>query len=295
VAAADRRGGAVTLDPPVGAVAEAVAAALAEDLGPEGDLTGALLDPGITARADVVAREHGVLAGEACAVEAFRVVDPGLEVRFELHDGDLLAPGTRVASIAGSMRSIVTAERTALNFLGHLSGIATATRRYVDAVHAVDDRVMVLDTRKTTPGLRALEKAAVRAGGGTNHRSSLSESVLLKDNHLGVLGITEGVARARATWPGRRVQVECDTEAQADEAVAAGADAVLLDNMAPARAAACVAHVRAVRPGVFVEASGGITLDNAAQYAAAGVDAVSSGSLTHSVRALDLGLDLVEG
>jgi nicotinate-nucleotide pyrophosphorylase (carboxylating) len=189
----------------------------------------------------------------------------------------------------------VTAERTALNFLGHLSGIATATRALVDAVHAVDKGVAVLDTRKTTPGLRALEKAAVRAGGGTNHRSSLSESILLKDNHLAVLGIADGVGVARETFPGTRVQVECDTAEQVVVAVDAGADAVLLDNMTPEQAARCVRAVRERRPEVYVEASGRITLESAPAYAAAGVDAVSSGALTHSVRALDLGLDFVEG
>jgi len=276
-------------------VAATVAAALREDLDERGDLTGALLDDGVVAHAAIVAREPGVLAGEACAVEAFTQVDRSLVVRFDRHDGDRLAPGDVVASVAGSMRAIVAAERTALNFLGHLSGIATATRALVDAVAAVDPGVAVLDTRKTTPGLRSLEKAAVRAGGGTNHRSSLSESVLIKDSHLGVIGITEAVARARTRWPGVRVQVECDTVAQLDEAVAAGADAVLLDNMGPQQTAACVERVRASRPGVYVEASGGITVASAPGYAAAGVDAVSSGALTHSVRVLDLGLDVREG
>jgi nicotinate-nucleotide pyrophosphorylase (carboxylating) len=236
-----------------------------------------------------------VLAGEACALETFRQVDDSVEVRFERHDGDALAPGDIVASVSGSMRAIVAAERTALNFLGHLSGIATKTRLLVDAVHAVDAHVAVLDTRKTTPGLRALEKAAVRAGGGTNHRSSLSESVLLKDNHLGVLSIADAVARAGALWPGTRVEVECDTAEQVDEAVAAGATAVLLDNMSPGLVAACVMRVRAAGAAVFIEASGGITLDTAPAYAAAGVDAVSSGALTHSVAVLDLGMDLREG
>jgi nicotinate-nucleotide pyrophosphorylase (carboxylating) len=276
-------------------VASAVARALAEDLGDRGDVTGALLDEGTIAHAAIVAREPGVLAGEACATEAFAQVDPSLVVAFARHDGDRLAPGEVVATVAGSMHSIVTAERTALNFLGHLCGIATATRALVDAVDAVDPHVAVLDTRKTTPGLRSLEKAAVRAGGGVNHRSSLSESVLLKDNHLGVLGIPEAVARARSRWPGTRVQVECDTAYQVDEALAAGADAILLDNMEPAAAAACVAVVRSTRTNVIVEASGRITIETAPRYAAAGVDAVSSGALTHSVRALDLGLDLTEG
>lgn len=285
----------MTRSAPADDVAAAVTRALDEDLGPDGDLTGALLDEGTVAHAAIVAREPGVLAGEACVVEAFRQVDPGLDVDFALHDGDRIAAGDVVATVAGSMRSIVAAERTALNFLGHLCGIATATRVLVDAVAAVDPNVAVLDTRKTTPGLRALEKAAVRAGGGQSHRSSLSDAVLLKDNHLGVLGISEAVARARSSWPGVRVQVECDTPAQVDEAVAAGADAVLLDNMDPERAAACVAAVRRARPEVVIEASGRITVATAPRYAAAGVDAVSSGALTHSVRALDLGLDLVEG
>ena len=284
-----------SFDPPAEAVARAVDAALREDLVASGDHTGSLLDSSTTACATVVARERGVLAGTACAVAAFAAVDAALDVVFCCRDGDAVAPSTAVATVAGSMRSIVAAERTALNFLGHLSGIATATRALVDAVHAVSRSVQVLDTRKTTPGLRALEKAAVRAGGGTNHRASLSASVLLKDNHLAVLGIAEGVGRARAAWPGVRIQVECDTAAQVDEAVAAGADAVLLDNMAPDLAAACVERVRSTRPEVFVEASGGITVSSAAAFAAAGVDAVSSGALTHSARALDLGLDLREG
>jgi nicotinate-nucleotide pyrophosphorylase (carboxylating) len=282
-------------DPPSDDVVAAVARALAEDLGPRGDLTGQLLDEATTATAAIVARQHGVLAGEACALEAFREVDPDLEVEFICHDGDRLVPNEVVASVAGSMRSIVAAERTALNFLGHLSGIATATRELVDAVRSVNPDVLVLDTRKTTPGLRSLEKAAVRAGGGTNHRSSLSESVLLKDNHVGVLGIVEGVDRARAQWPGTRIQVECDTLAQVEAAVDAGADAVLLDNMSPELAATCVAYVRSRRNDVEIEASGRISVGTAPHYAAAGVHSVSSGSLTHSVRALDLGLDLAEG
>lgn len=285
----------MSLDPPGADVARAVSVALAEDLGAEGDLTGALLDEAITARADIVTRDDGVLAGEACAAAVFRLVDPRLTVAFQLHDGDRVSSGDVVATVTGSMRSIVAAERTALNFLCHLSGIATATRTLVDAVHAVSEHVAVLDTRKTTPGLRALEKAAVRAGGGTNHRASLSEAVLLKDNHLGVISITDAVHEALRRYPSTRIQVECDTEEQVDEALAAGATAVLLDNMSPSRVATCVARIRAVRPATFVEASGGITVATAPALAAAGVDAVSSGALTHSVRVLDLGLDLHEG
>jgi nicotinate-nucleotide pyrophosphorylase (carboxylating) len=285
----------VSFDPPSDEVARAVALALAEDLGPEGDLTSQLLDESTRATAAIVAREHGVLAGEACATAAFRWVDPALAVRFDCHDGDELDVGTVVATVEGAMRSIVTAERTALNFLCHLSGVATATRALVDAVHKVRTDVAVLDTRKTTPGLRALEKAAVRAGGGTNHRSSLSEAVLLKDNHLGVLGIPDAVSAARERWPGVRVQVECDTPVQVGEAVAAGADAILLDNMSPSLAARSVELARSLRSDVFIEASGRISVATAPQMAESGVDAISSGALTHSVRALDLGLDLAEG
>ena len=275
-------------------VRAAVAAALVEDLLADGDLTAALLDPAAVASAGIVTREEGVLAGELCAVEAFEVVDPAVAVVFLRHDGDRLLAGDTVATVRGPMRSIVTAERTALNFLGHLSGIATSTRELVEAVSAVDPSVCVLDTRKTTPGLRALEKAAVRAGGGINHRSSLSEFVLIKDNHLGSISIAEAVARALELWPGRTVEVECDTPGQVDEAVEAGATAVLLDNMSPGEAAQCVARVHAAGRDVFIEASGGITIESAPEYARAGVDGMSSGALTHTIRSLDLGLDLYE-
>jgi nicotinate-nucleotide pyrophosphorylase (carboxylating) len=288
-------GDAVTAGPPPAEVERAVRVALDEDLGPSGDLTGALIDAAVVASADIVTRDDGVLAGESCALAAFRMVDAALQVDFRRHDGDRVAAGDVIATISGSMRSIVAAERTALNFLCHLSGIATATRALVDAVHAVAEDVAVLDTRKTTPGLRALEKAAVRAGGGTNHRASLSDAVLLKDNHLGVISIADAVRDAVRRYPSTRVQVECDTEDQVDEAIAAGATAVLLDNMAPGRVAACVARIRATRPVTFIEASGGITVATAPAFAAAGVDAVSSGALTHSVRVLDMGLDLHEG
>lgn len=285
----------MSLDPAAAEVARAVRVALDEDLGGAGDLTGALIDGEVTAVADVVTRDDGVLSGEACATVAFLLVDPSLVVTFHLHDGDRVAVSDVIATVTGSMRSIVAAERTALNFLCHLSGIATATRTLVDAVHDVDAGVAVLDTRKTTPGLRALEKAAVRAGGGTNHRFSLSDAVLLKDNHLGVLSITEAVHEALRRYPSTRVQVECDTEAQIDEAISAGANAILLDNMDPDRVAACVSKIRAARRDTFIEASGNITVATAPGFAKAGVDAVSSGALTHSVHVLDIGLDLHEG
>ena len=193
---ADGDGWAPVLDPPRPAVVDAVSRALAEDVLPLGDLTAGLVAADRRATVDVVSRAHGVLAGRACATEAFAQVDPGLTVDWVLDDGAGIGPGTVVATVEGPLRSILTAERTALNFLGHLSGVATLTRAYVDAVRAANPATRVLDTRKTTPGLRALEKAAVRAGGGVNHRGSLSEAVLVKDNHL-------GGPRSPRRWPGR--------------------------------------------------------------------------------------------
>jgi nicotinate-nucleotide pyrophosphorylase (carboxylating) len=284
------------VDPPASAVESAVTRALEEDVLAAGDVSAALV-PDTAVQAAVVARATGVVAGRLCAVEAFRQVDPSVVVAWRLADGSDLAPGAVVATVAGSLRSILTAERTALNFLCHLSGVATLTRRYVDAVGAANGCTRVLDTRKTTPGLRALEKAAVRAGGGWNHRANLSEMVLVKDNHLGALSIADAVAGARRSWPGRPVEVECDRIDQVREALEAGVSAVLLDNMTPDQVAACVAAVRAHGPAprTLVEVSGGVTLDGAALYAAAGADLVSVGALTHSAPALDLGLDLDPG
>jgi nicotinate-nucleotide pyrophosphorylase (carboxylating) len=201
-----------------------------------------------------------------------------------------------VGQVAGRLATILTAERTALNFLGHLSGVASLTARFVDAVADAGGDLRVWDTRKTTPGLRTLEKAAVRAGGGANHRGNLSDWVLLKDNHLELLGITEAVARARQRWPARTVHVECGDLDQALQAVEAGADALLLDNMSPAQVAEVVAEVRAadpVRP--LLEISGTVTLETIRSYATTGADLVSIGALTHSAPVLDIGLDVVPG
>lgn len=283
------------LDPPRPAVVEAVARALAEDLLPLGDLTASLLPEGTVSTVSVVSRSHGVVAGRACALETFAQVDPSVQVEWHLPDGTAVAPGDVVATATGSLRSILTAERTALNFLGHLSGVASLTRRYVDAVAAANPATRVLDTRKTTPGLRALEKAAVRAGGGHNHRGSLSEAVLVKDNHLGGISITDAVARAQRLWTGRMVEVECDRPDQVAEAVAAGATVVMLDNMGPDQVAACVAQVRASGTGALVEVSGGVDLAGAPLMAAAGADLISVGALTHSAPVLDLGFDLPPG
>ena len=284
--------------PPADAVRRAVALALAEDLGALGDLTAALVPAGARARGALVARATGVLAGRACAEEAFAAVDGAVVTRWGLDDGAALGPGTVLAEVEGPLRSVLTAERTALNFLCHLSGIASLTRRFADAVTAANPGSRVLDTRKTTPGLRALEKAAVRAGGGANHRGSLSEAVLVKDNHLAGTSIADAVARARALWPGRAVEVECDRLEQVGEALAAGASVVMLDNMGPEEVAACVEVVRRRDPerrAVLVEVSGGVTLETAPAFAAAGADLVSVGALTHSAPALDIGLDLEEG
>ncbi len=230
--------------PPIGAVREAVARALAEDLTPVGDITSALLPPEARAEAALVARADGVLAGRLCVDEVLLQVDPTITVEWRADDGDHIAAGQTLAVIAGPLPGILTAERTALNFLGHLSGVATATSRFVEALAAAGEtHLKVWDTRKTTPGLRALEKAAVRAGGAQNHRGNLSEWVLLKDNHLTVLGIDEAVRQTRARWPGRLAHVECDTFEQVVAALDAGADALLLDNMTPDQVRACVAEV----------------------------------------------------
>lgn len=274
------------LDPPISAVRDVVARALAEDLGVFGDLTAGLVPPGATVEAAIVARAAGVVAGRLAASEAFSSVDAGIAVTWRLGDGDRVAPGTVVATVAGPLASVLSAERTVLNLLGHLSGIASLTRRYVDAAGG---HTRVRDTRKTTPGLRALEKAAVRAGGGVNHRASLSEGILVKDNHLAGLTIAEAVSRSKQRWPGQACEIECDTLEQVVAAVAAGADMVLVDNMTPEQVAEAVA---AVGGRVSVEVSGGVTLDTIGAYAAAGADLVAVGAITHSAPVLDIGLDL---
>jgi nicotinate-nucleotide pyrophosphorylase (carboxylating) len=277
-------------DAPRDAVRDAVTRALAEDLGPLGDLTAALVPADAFARAEVVARAEGVIAGTACATEVFAQLDGSVTVHWLVEDGGTVAPGTKVGEVTGPLRPVLTGERTALNFLCHLSGVATATQRFVAAAGSA---MRVLDTRKTLPGLRALEKAAVRAGGGTNHRGSLSDLVLLKDNHLAGVSIGDAVRRARHSWPGRGVEVECDRIEQVDEALAAGATMVLLDNMSPDEVRACVALVRGSRaPDILVEVSGGITLENVRAYADAGADVVSTSVITQSAPALDLGFDI---
>lgn len=281
--------------PPITLVREAVGRALAEDLTPIGDLSAALVPPDRVATARFVPRSPGILAGRLCADEAFRQVDGSLAIEWAADDGDPVAAGVAFAQVTGPLAPILTAERTALNFLGHLSGVATLTHAYVEAVRAVGGTLRIWDTRKTTPGLRGLEKAAVRAGGGSNHRGSLSDWVMLKDNHLAVLGIADAVAHARRRWPGRTIHVECGDAQMAREAVKAGADALLLDNMTPEDVRAIVEETRAEHPGrPLIEVSGGLTLQTIATYATTGADMASIGALTHSAPVLDIGLDVDE-
>jgi nicotinate-nucleotide pyrophosphorylase (carboxylating) len=281
--------------PPIGAVRDAVARALAEDLTPLGDLTSALLPAGSWATADFVARTAGIVAGTLCASETFAQLDAQVEVSWRVDEGDRVEDGQVLGSVAGPASSVLTGERTALNFLGHLSGVASVTARFVDAVAAAGGSALVWDTRKTTPGLRSLEKAAVRAGGGVNHRGNLSDWLMFKDNHLTLLGITEAVRRAKATWPARTVHVECERLEQVEEAIDAGADAVLLDNMSPDDVEACVKVARDSGREVLLEASGGITLETIRRYATTGVDLISVGAITNSAPVLDIGLDITVG
>jgi len=276
------------LDVPIPLVEPLVRAALAEDLGP-GDITTRLTVPvGIRALGRLIAKQSGVVCGLGVARIAFACIDP--EAVFEplRDDGDLVSPGDVLAEVRGSASGLLVAERVALNFLQRLSGTATATRAFVDAVAGSPARVV--DTRKTTPGLRILEKYAVRCGGGANHRFGLSDGILIKDNHLAAGGgVAVCVARARAAAPhGLRVEVECKTLAQVDEAVAAGAEIVLLDNMEPELLREAV---RRIAGRARTEASGGVRLDTIAAIAATGVDLISVGALTHSAPSLDISLD----
>jgi nicotinate-nucleotide pyrophosphorylase (carboxylating) len=271
-----------------------VAAALAEDLGGRGDLTAAYFLPAVAAgRARLATRCDGVLAGLGVAAEVFRQVDPALAFTALAADGDCLRAGQALAEVAGPLRALVTAERSALNYLQRLSGIATLTRAHVDAVAGT--RARILDTRKTTPGWRALEKYAVRCGGGHNHRMGLHDAVMVKDNHLaqGLSGpaLQDAIRRVKADHPGVWVELEADTLDQvAGFLELDGVDRILLDNMAPHQLRAAVAMAAGRVP---LEASGGVTLAALPEIAATGVDFISVGALTHSAPALDLGLDFL--
>jgi len=274
-------------DAPDSVVAEVVAAALAEDIGLLGDLTTvACIREDQTASALFVAREEGVVAGTALVEETYRQVDPEVEVVWQFRDGDAVDVGAEIGEVSGSLRSILTGERVALNFLCHCSGVATLTRRYVRAARG---KVRILDTRKTLPGLRGVQRAAVRAGGGFNHRDSLSTAVLIKDNHLAALGLTKAVERAKARWPMRIIEVECDNLDQVAEARDLGVDVVLVDNMSPDEVRKAV---EILEGSAKVEVSGRIGVDSVGAYSETGADFISVGALTHSVRVFDIGLDI---
>ncbi|MGH8907042.1 MAG: carboxylating nicotinate-nucleotide diphosphorylase [Egibacteraceae bacterium] len=275
----------------VAGLADVIAAALAEDLGEAGDVTTLATVPAeAVAAAALVARQAGVVAGLEAARAVFAAVDPRVEFTACVHDGARVEPGAVLAQVRGPARAMLTGERTALNLLCHLSGVATATAAFVDELEGTG--CAVRDTRKTLPGLRALQKAAVAAGGGVNHRMGLSDALLVKDNHVHAAGgVVNAVSRALAAAGGRDVQVEVDSLEQLDEALEAGARSVLLDNFCLNDLHAAVARCRRHDGPVFIEASGGVTLASAWAIASTGVDAIAVGALTHSAAALDIGLD----
>ena len=279
-------------NPPHSIVIEPVVRqALSEDLGRAGDITtDAIIAPDQRSRAVIAAREVGVVAGLIAADLAFKFADPAVHLTVRAPDGSAVLENTVIAELEGPTRALLTAERVALNFLGHLSGVATATNRLVERVAGTKARIIC--TRKTTPGLRVLEKYAVRCGGGLNHRFGLEDAVLIKDNHIAAAG---GVAASIAALRGRigplvKVEIEVDTIDQLEEALAAGVHAILLDNMAPETMKRAVAITKG---RATLEASGGVTLERVRAIAESGVDYISSGALTHSAKALDVGLDFL--
>lgn len=270
-------------------LASLVRGALEEDRAFEDVTTLATVVPGHHARASLVARRDGVIAGVPLALAAFHLLDPRVEIRIDAEDGARLRAGDTVLHLSGAARGLLSAERVALNFLQRLSGVATLTARYVDAIAGTT--AQILDTRKTTPGWRQLEKYAVRCGGGVNHRATLADAVLIKDNHLAAChgDVARAVQHARDYAPkGMLIQVECDTVAQARAAIDARADALLLDNMPPHALRECVDLARG---RCWTEASGGVTLESVRAIAETGVDRISIGALTHSAPSLDLALD----
>ncbi len=269
----------------------AVLRALEEDLGRAGDITSiATVPEDAGGRAVAVAREAGIVAGLPLFAAAFRKLAPAIAIESHSRDGDTICAGTKLMTVSGNARAILGAERVALNFLGHLSGIATATAEFVKRI--AHTRARVICTRKTTPGLRALEKYAVRCGGGYNHRFGLDDAMLIKDNHIAVAGGIKAVLTRAKQAAGHlvKIEIEVDSLDQLKEVLDVGlADVVLIDNFDPAAMRKAVAMVAGL---LVIEASGGITLDSAAAIAETGVDYLSSGALTHSVRNLDIGLDI---
>jgi len=269
-----------------------IAAALKEDIG-DGDVTTDFFVPEtLHATGRIVAREKAIVAGTGAAAEVFRQVDPATDIQINRRDGDEVAPGDVIVEVRGLARSILKAERVALNFLQHLCGIATLTREFVNAIGS--DSTKILDTRKTAPGLRALEKAAVVSGGGVNHRFGLYDMVLIKDNHLAALGglssFADRIRHLRQERPNIRIEVEADDLEQARVFVEVdGIDVILLDNMTPAQIREALALRR---NNIKFEASGGITLKNVKRVAGTGVDYISIGALTNAARAIDIGLEM---
>ncbi len=288
-------------NPPKSAVTRVVNEALREDFEPLGDITSLLIPQDLFGTFRVVARASGILAGTLCLIETLHAVDEGIVLDLLLGDGSELHPGSEIAQIRGRTRSVLGAERTFLNLLSHLSGIATLTSRFVKKAKEANGSVKILDTRKTTPGLRALEKAAVRAGGGTNHRGNLSEAVLIKDNHMIDLSLSEAISYAKQHYPGRMVEVECDSIEQVQSAVNLLPSVILLDNMTVEEIKQSIETVSRTllqiglpKESVLLEVSGGVSLENVYEFAATGVNLISVGSLTHSAQVLDIALDAVE-
>jgi len=267
--------------------------ALQEDLGDAGDVTSQAVVPDDERSAILWSKDTGILAGEEVFTAVFRAVDPAVGVRFDAHDGAVLAKGMRVAEVRGKALSLLSAERTAINFIAFLSGIATATRQLVDLARE-SGRAVILDTRKTLPGWRALSKYAVTVGGGKNHRQGLYDMVLIKDNHVDTAGsVGQAMARVRARWGDRfPVEVECRTTAEVQDALAAGATMILLDNMTPAQMRE---EVRRIDGRATVEASGNMSRETIPAASASGVDFISVGALTHSVRSVDFSLKTERG
>ena len=275
---------------PASIVRAAVTRALEEDLGLSGDITAqACLPPGAIAHVVMATRKAGVVSGTDLALEAFRQMDPAIRVAVLKADGAVLMPGDVILRVEGNARAVLSGERTALNFMGRMCGIATMTSAYVACVRHTDARI--LDTRKTTPGLRAFEKHAVRCGGGVNHRFGLFDAILIKDNHISVAGgVRQALQRAKQhAGPLVKIEIEVDNLGQLDEVIAEGADMVLLDNMGPEMLAEAV---RLVNRRMLTEASGNVTLATLKAIAESGVDYISSGALTHSAPVLDIGLDI---
>lgn len=264
-------------------------AALAEDIG-RGDITTRLtVPPAARATGTLLAKQHGVLAGLPLVVRVFALISAEVRVRELARDGDGFAPGTTLATVDGPAADLLVGERLALNLVQQLSGVATLTHRFVEAIAGT--RARIVDTRKTTPGLRALQKYAVRMGGGANHRSGLDDGILIKDNHITAAGgVAAALRAARAGAPhGLRIEIECASLAQVDEALAAGADAILLDNMSIEEMTHAVHHIRR---RAITEASGGVTLDTVRAIAETGVDLISVGALTHSAPAVDVSMKI---